>query len=177
MPRNRRAPSRSASLALVLALAGACTALAAPPDARFEDARLDRLAGHWIVAREIRGEVVPNRLDAEWVLQHRFLRLHYTDPAKPPQYEAMVFVGWNRERAEYVAHWIDVFGGDFSETLGHGRVEGDSIVLVFPYPDGDFRNTYRWWPASGSWTSRGESQDSTGAWRPFMSDRFTRARR
>jgi hypothetical protein len=84
----------------------------------------------------------------------------------------MVFVGWNAKRGEYVAHWIDVFGGDFSETLGHGRAAGDSIVLLFRYPDGDFRNTYRWHRETGEWTSRGESRDSTGAWRPFMSDRF-----
>lgn len=175
MPLTLRTSPRFALIALaVLAAALAGRLHAAPDAARFEDARLDRLAGRWNVARTIRGEVVRNSLDAEWVLQHRFLRLHYTDPARPPAYEAMVFMGWNRERGEYVVHWIDAFGGDFSETLGHGRAEGDSIVLLFHYPSGDFRNTYRWWPGRGEWTSRGESQDSTGAWRPFMSDRFTR---
>lgn len=169
--------ARAAALALAILVLPAGARAAAPAEARFDDALLDRLAGRWSVERWIRGEVVRNTLEAEWVLEHRFLRLHYRDVATPPQYEADVYVGWNRARGEYVVHWIDLFGGDFSETLGHGRAAGDSIVLEFPYPSGKFRNTYRWFPATALWTSRGESQDSTGAWRPFMTDRIRRVGR
>lgn len=31
----------------------------------------------------------------------------------------------------YVAHWLDVFGGRFSETLGFGKREGNSIRFLF----------------------------------------------
>lgn len=144
--------------------------------ARFVDARLDALVGRWVVERQMGSRVVRNRLDADWVLNHQFLRLHYRDVVSPPEYEAMVFVGWNHSEKRYVAHWIDVFGGRSSETLGFGRAEGDSIVFDFAYPDGAFRTTYRWHPTAREWTSRGESRDSTGAWRPFMTDRFRRVR-
>ena len=30
-------------------------------------------------------------------------------------YEAQVFIGWDEKRSRYVAHWIDVFGGPYSE--------------------------------------------------------------
>lgn len=121
--------------------------------------------------------VVSNTLVAEWVLAHQFMRLHYRDTATPPDYEAIVYLGWNHAEQHCVAHWIDVFGGRSSETLGFGRFDGDSLVLDFAYPDGAFRNTYRWHEGRGEWTSRGESRDSTGAWRPFMSDRFVRVSR
>ncbi len=169
---------RAALVAGVLMLC-ASVGFAQEPDgrgARFEQALLDRLVGKWRVERRMGDRVLGNTVEAAWVLDHQFLRLHYRDVAVPPQYEAMVFLGWNGQAKRVSAHWIDVFGGRYAETLGFGRVEGDSLVLDFAYPDGAFRNTYRWWPAAAEWTSRGESQDSTGAWQPFMSDRFRRVR-
>ncbi len=49
----------------------------------------------------------------------------------PPQYEALVFLGYDNASERYVAHWIDVFGGRFSETLGYGTRSGDSIKFIF----------------------------------------------
>jgi hypothetical protein len=43
----------------------------------------------------------------------------------------------------YVAHWIDVFGGRFSETLGYGKRAGDEIDFIFEYPDGPFVSVSR----------------------------------
>lgn len=40
------------------------------------------------------------------------------DVSSPPNYEAMVFIGYDNTSERYVVHWIDVFGGRFSETLG-----------------------------------------------------------
>lgn len=163
------------ALFLMLIATPLVAAFADAPDgrtARFTDARLDRMVGRWRVERRLGERTVRNTLDASWVLGHQFVRLHYRDVASPPDYEALVFVGWNHAEQRYVVHWIDVFGGRSSETLGFGRAEGDSIVLDFAYPDGAFRNTYRWWPESREWTSRGESRDSAGVWRLFMSDRF-----
>jgi hypothetical protein len=168
----------------IVALAAALFALAAVPagparadeaGCAYRDARLDALVGSWQVRREIRGEVVGNTLDAEWVLDHRFLRLHYRDVARPMQYEAQVFLGWDEVRRVLVAHWLDVFGGRFSETLGYGTWEGDSLKLVFDYPDGRFENCYRWYPDKREWTSRSVSIDSAGVRQPFANDVMRRA--
>lgn len=162
-----------------LLMLGAAPGHAQEPDgrgARFESALLDHLVGRWRVERRMGDRVLANTCDAEWVLNHQFLRLHYRDVATPPAYEAMVFLGWNGQQRRVTTHWIDVFGGRTSETLGFGMASGDSLVLDFAYPDGAFRNTYRWRPESGEWISRGESQDSAGAWQPFMTDRFRRVR-
>ncbi len=175
----RSVGTRIAAVVAALLMLGAAPGRAQDADGRgahFEQALLDRLVGHWRVERRMGDRVLANTCDAEWVLNHQFLRLHYRDVATPPAYEAMVFLGWNGQQQRVSTHWIDVFGGRYSETLGFGAVSGDSLVLDFAYPDGAFRNTYRWYPATGEWTSRGESQDSTGAWQPFMTDRFRRAR-
>ena len=61
-----------------------------------------------------------NSVKAEWVLNHQFLLVHIKDGSSPPIYEAMVFIGYDNTSERCVAHWIDVFGGRFSETLGYG---------------------------------------------------------
>jgi Protein of unknown function (DUF1579) len=107
---------------------------------------------------------------AEWVLNHQFLRLHMKDVKVPAAYEAMVFIGYDNTSDRYVAHWIDVFGGGFSETLGYGQKTGNSIKFVFEYPDGPFHNTFTWSPAAKTWTFLGEMKDDAGTWRIFAED-------
>jgi hypothetical protein len=58
------------------------------------------------------------------VLSHRFVRIHETTedaaPASERRYEALWFLGYDPLSERYVLHLLDVFGGRFSETLGHG---------------------------------------------------------
>jgi hypothetical protein len=138
------------------------------------DALLDSLAGDWHVTRIIRGRTVETTVQAEWVLRHQFLRLHYQDAATPSTYEAMVFIGYDNASERYVTHWLDVFGGRFSETLGYGVRDGSSIRFVFEYPDGPFINTFTFDPATRSWTSAMRTKDPRGHWVPFAEDRFRR---
>jgi Protein of unknown function (DUF1579) len=115
------------------------------------DSLLDHLVGQWRVERTMRGRTTGNAVQAEWVLNHQFLLLHYQDSpraAAPSGYEAMVFIGYDNASERYVAHWIDVFGGRFSETLGYGTRDGNAIRIVFEYPDGPFYNTYTFDPAA-----------------------------
>jgi hypothetical protein len=55
-------------------------------------------------------------------------------------------VGYDNTSERYVAHWLDVYGGRFSETLGYGRRSSDSIEFVFEYPAGPFHTTFSWKP-------------------------------
>src|SRR5262245_52335136 len=86
------------------------------PGRIFRDDLLDSLVGKWQLTRTIRGTQVHNTVEVEWVLNHQFLRVHMKDTAVPSQYEAMVFIGYDNASERYVPHWIDVFGGRFSET-------------------------------------------------------------
>jgi hypothetical protein len=151
------------------------TAAQEPLDGRhriFQDELLDHLAGDWKLTRKMRGRTAENTLKAEWVLQHQFLRIHMKDVATPPSYEAMVFIGYDNASERYVAHWIDVFGGRFSETLGYGARDGNRIKFVFEYPDGPFHNTFTWDAEAKTWTFLMEQKDQTGKWKEFAVDQL-----
>jgi hypothetical protein len=80
-------------------------------------------------------------------LNHRFLCLEMRGTARVPTYEAIVFIGRDNLSERYVAHWLDVSGGRWSETLGYGTKSGQAVEFVFEYPDGPFRTTF----AQGAW--------------------------
>jgi len=112
------------------------------------DALLNRLAGKWRVKGKIAGQPIQHACDAEWVLNHQFLRVHFVDVGaaergsskdveQRSEYEAEVFIGYDNMSERYVAHWLDTFGGRLSESLGYGRREGvNAVMFVFEYPDG-----------------------------------------
>jgi len=155
----------SAVLALVLsALAGAQETGRPGP---LSDPFLDRLVGRWDVTRRIRGTTVKNTAQAQWVLGHRFVELHLKDAADPPQYEALVRIGFDASTGRYVAHWTDTFGGQYS-AIGYGQRQDDSIDFVFGYADGPFHNTFTWRPADGMWRSLMEAE--TGGGRRFFAE-------
>src|SRR5271154_4624346 len=70
---------------------------------------LDHLAGKWLLQGTVGKQSVTPDFDAEWVLQHHYLRFREVSRDKndkgEPQYEATVFIGWigwdekNREKA------------------------------------------------------------------------------
>jgi hypothetical protein len=63
----------------------------------------------------VRARPVTYRLEAEWVLQHRFVELHMEDVEHtPPRYEARVF------------------GAAYSVPSATGTATGDSLTLDFP---------------------------------------------
>ena len=144
------------------------------PKRIFKDELLENLVGEWKLSRQIRGRTVENTVQVDWVLNHQFLRIHMKDVQTPASYEAMVFVGYDNTSDRYVAHWIDVFGGRFSETLGYGQRSGNSISFVFEYPDGPFHNTFTWNPADKTWTFLAEQKNKEGKWTTFAEDKLRR---
>lgn len=141
------------------------------PHRPFHDELLDRLVGSWRVTGTIQGEPAEQTLVAAWVLNHQFLRLDYVGvgpvPAGEPRYEATVFLGRDNLSERYVAHWIDLFGGRSSSTLGYGSGRDQSITLRFEYPSGPFENSFIWRPDTATWRFELRARDSGGEWVPF----------
>jgi hypothetical protein len=73
-----------------------------------QDELLDSLVGSWKLIRTMHGQTFENTVQAEWVLEHQFLRLHYRDVGSPAKYEAMAFIGYDHAAQSYIVHWIDV---------------------------------------------------------------------
>jgi hypothetical protein len=146
---------------------------ATPRHRPLEDRFLQNLVGDWTISRRTRGTVVTNTLRAEWVLQHQFVQLHMKDVAEPPEYEALVLIGYDGSRERYVANWCDTFGGQYAG-VAHGTRVGNSIDLLFSYADGPFHNTFSWDPATATWTFLMEAEGKDGTRYFFAEDTVRR---
>ena len=133
----------------------------------FKDELLENLIGIWELTGVVAGDSVVNTFEARWVLNHQFLQLHYKDVNVPSQYEALVYVGFNHQENRYVVHWLDIFGGSYSEILGFGRRENNSITFVFKSSDSLLHNTFKWFPNQQKWVSYIKQQDQDGKWQSF----------
>jgi hypothetical protein len=149
------------------------------PKQVFRDALLDNLTGNWTLAGKVMGHSADHTVQAEWVLNHQFLRIH-EKAANPTHddsvpYEAIIMVGYDNASERYVAHWNDIYGGRFSETLGYGTRVGDEIRFVFEYPDGPFHTTFRWLPDSRQWKWLMQTKNKSGQWTEFADMTLSRA--
>jgi hypothetical protein len=158
------------------------------PNRPFNDNLLDGLVGKWNVTGTIAGQSIRHFCVADWVLNHQFLRVHFVDVGSgSPQhqrdskehapYEAIAFVGYDNMSERYVAHWLDIFGGRFSETLGFGKRENDeSIKFVFEYQSGPLHNTFSRNTAKDTWSVVIEQKDDKGKWTLFANEILERAK-
>ena len=142
-----------------------------------KDDLLDKLVGNWKSTGKIGNRAVEYQITSDWTLKHQFLEVHMTDAANPPAYEARVFIGYDNASERYVAHWIDVFGGRWSETLGFGTRSGSAIRFVFEYPDGPFHTTFIFAPEPGTWKMSMEQKDKSGIWKMFGEQELRKASR
>ena len=148
------------------------------PTKIFHDELLDHLQGKWKVTGTIAGHPAEMEITAEWVLNHQFLHVHekgLSTGAGRPEYEADVYLGYDNTSDRYVAHWIDIYGGRFSETLGYGMRSGNTVKFNFVYPDGPFHNSFTWDAAGKSWHFFLEQKNTAGKWTTFADQTATRA--
>jgi hypothetical protein len=125
---------------------------------------LDHLAGKWLLQGTVGKQSVTHDLDAEWVLQHHYLRFHEVSREKndkgDPQYEATVFVGWNEKTRQYSCVWLDVYGGLTSESIGVAapkeKEKENELAFVFTDEHGEtsLTNTYIYDPRTNTWENR-----------------------
>jgi hypothetical protein len=160
------------------------------PNHPFSDSLLDGLVGRWNVTGKIAGQSIRHFCEAEWVLYHQFLRVHFIDvePRRPKDqrdkkerqhapYEAIVFVGYDFMSERYVIHWLDIFGGRFSENLGFGKRENDEpIKFVFEYRSGPLHNTFTRNADKDGWSVFIEQKDEKGKLTVFASEVLERTK-
>ena len=165
----------------VLIVGPALAGSSAQAPAEWRDDLAEHMTGTWKLNGQIMGRDAHHEVQAEWVLNHQFVRIHEkTDSGAPPserRYEAIWFLGYDPVSERYVMHLLDVFGGRFSETLGYGTREGNAIHFVFEYPDGPFHTTYQWSPEKDTWQWLMTQKDKDGKWTEFGDLKLTRSPR
>jgi hypothetical protein len=147
------------------AVAAAAPSVEKTPSA--DDAYLEGLRGDWDMTGTLLGKPVKYHARGERVLQGGFLRLHLIDLGAAPNYEAELFLGYDPHAGDYIVHWLDRFGAAGARVVASGKRNGQTLVVLFPYAEGAFRNTYEFDPKSHSWSLVIESQAAGGAWSNF----------
>lgn len=155
-------------------LTGALVTHAADAAKSPDELYLDGLKGTWVMAGTLGGKPVRYLAEGERVLGGAFMKLRMIDVGSAPRYEADVFVGYDQKANDYIAHWLDRFGAAGARVVARGERQAQKLVLVFPYAEGAFRDTFTWQPVPGSWSLLLESQGSDGAWSTFASYTLTR---
>jgi hypothetical protein len=145
-------------------------------DAVFNDELLEELTGKWNAVGTIRSEPVNYFISGNWALNHQFLELYFKDLQKDPEYMARVFIGYDCLSERYVVHWLDNYGGRFSETLGYGTRNGKAIDFRFEYPDGPFINVFSYDSDKESWTFKSRSKNKKGEWIVFGDLELTKSK-
>ena len=152
----------------------ASAALGAEPAAAPPDPFLTQLAGRWELVGTVLGKAVHYRGRGSWVLEGGWLRLELIDVARPPGYQAEVYLGFDSKQQDYIAHWLDKFGAAGARVVATGQRAGQTLVLQFPYAAGAFRDTLTLAADGSSGSLLLESQRADGGWSTFAS--YTLAR-
>ena len=145
-------------LVLVMTIFTSLIAMAQQPP--ISSPLLDHLAGKWLMQGTVGKQATKHDFDAEWVLQHHYLRFHEISREKndkgKPQYEATVFIGWNEKTKQYACVWLDVYGGATSESIGLATPKENELAFVFTDEHGDtsFTNIYTYDPKTNGWENR-----------------------
>ena len=164
------------AIAAVLSLM-ALSALARAQQPSFRDALLDHLAGNWVLQGPIAGKQATHDVTAEWVLAHQYLRLHEVSREKKsdgePQYQAMVFIGWDLKSSEYVCVWLDDYGWSADNAIARAKRSGDEIPFLFRYAEGPFHTTFSYKAQSDTWEWRMDAEQQ-GKLKPFARVKLTR---
>lgn len=143
------------------------TAQTSSPASETRPDLLRALDGSWRMSGDVRGEPVTYSMSAASALQGNFTEMRMKDVQVPAQYEAVVFIGFDKASQAVIAHWMDNHGATYSIPHGTGQISGNSIRILFPYQSGNFRNTMTYHADSASWTFVLESAQPDGSWKHF----------
>src|SRR5580692_7160029 len=101
----------------------------APAD--WADGLISNLKGSWKLEGKVVGNDAHHDVQADWVLNHQFLRIEEKTSANAPagerRYDSIWYLGYDPVSERYVLHLMDTFGARFSETLGYGVRDGNQI--------------------------------------------------
>ena len=168
---------RAALLAAVVLIAH--DSVAAPSS--LSDPLLDRLAGTWVLRGQIAGKPVSHSVKVQWVLAHEYIQIRETSRTKTadgaPEYDAIVYIGWNPDKKQYACLWLDSTGGNglVGWALGHAEANPTQLVFEFTDKNGEpsVHNTFAYDRRTNSWRWTIDNIDK-GQIQPFAKVELTR---
>jgi hypothetical protein len=160
-----------------LALVSFSASAQQPP---FQDPLLDHMIGKWVLRGTIGGSETTHDIDAQWVLDHQYVRLHEVSREKNAEgraaYEAIVFIGWDKSSSRYACLWLDSTGGGgiSARAIAYAKRNGDEIAFLFNGGDGSiFHTTFVYDKGSDTWQWLMDGEEG-GKLEPFARVELTR---
>ncbi len=82
---------------------------------RFYDDLLNHLVGKWDVSATVHGQKFTLDREAEWVMNHQYLRIYEKSREVIPwlkmPFERTIFIGYNHRKKRYIVYELTVHGG------------------------------------------------------------------
>ena len=135
---------------------------------------LQKLDGKWVVTGDVMGKPVQYNVIMAPALQGQFTEISMNDVQVPSQYEARIFIGYDIESEQIIAHWLDNFGAQYSIPHGTGSISENTIEFIVPYTDSSFRDKFEYHPENDTWTLEITAQQPDGIWKHFARYAFKR---
>jgi hypothetical protein len=169
------------ALAVVLAVFSLYSPHAFAENSSLNDPLLERLVGTWVLRGDIAGKPVTHAVKVQWVLGHEYIQLHETSQSRTaagaPQYEAIVYIGWDPDLKKYACLWLDTTGGNglVGWALGHAGADAGKLAFLFSDKNGDpsLQNTFTYDRRTNTWRWKIDNVDK-GELQPFADVKLTR---
>jgi hypothetical protein len=124
----------------------------------FHDDLLNNLVGRWHVTSFAHGSPFTAYIDAEWVLHHQYLHIHFKGNEVVPWFgvpmEYEEYIGYNHNQNRYVVNGVSIEGSDDYEGFCYAYRNGNEIKLMQKanaLSDTTIVQRMIWEPDSGSW--------------------------
>jgi hypothetical protein len=169
---------RLAALAATIALVAQSRVAAS---SALKDPLLDRLIGTWVLRGDIAGKQVTHAVKVQWVLAHEYIQIRETSRSRTadgaPEYDAIVYIGWDPDLKQYACLWLDSTGGNglVGWALGHAEADATKLAFLFSDKNGDpsVHNTFTYDRITNTWRWKIDNVDK-GQLQSFANVKLTR---
>jgi hypothetical protein len=126
-------------------------------DHLFRDDLLDHLVGKWNITSFAHGSPFTATMDADWVLNHQYLHIHFKGNEVVPWFgipmEYEEYIGYNHNQHRYVVYGASIEGSDDFEGFCYAFRHDNELKLMQKVNTADKTVIQRmtWEPESGSW--------------------------
>jgi hypothetical protein len=131
---------------------------AAAASSSLNDPLLDKLVGAWVLRGDIAGKPVTHSVKVQWVLAHEYIQIRETSRSKTaagaPDYDAIVYIGWDRDLKQYACLWLDSTDGNgLGGVIAHAKPDAQKLAFIFPDKNGEpsIQTTFAYDRAAKSW--------------------------
>lgn len=155
-----------------------------PDTTRFFDDLMDHLVGKWDVSAIVYGQKFTLDREAEWVLDHQYIRIHEKSreviPWLKTPFERTIFIGYNRLNKRYIVYELTVHGaGGPIRPEGFSYAERTGNELKTTLTNGSdmvINQRFTWEPESGTWRFHGRRVIDGKEQEPHVDQRATRVK-